>query len=149
VFDRFAVFIVDTFCRISFPDISNFGMTNMIRNYFWTFAFLCCSGLAAAQPLQSSPGPACLYESKSYSEGAFICVQKSLMLTCSFDGTRAAWKVVADRDISERCVNPVALSVPPAPRKYLHRAHMIRHRVNAVGINSAKCFTFNGRQYCE
>jgi Protein of unknown function (DUF1496) len=121
----------------------------MIRHYFWTFVFVGCSGLATAQPLQSSAGTACLYESKSYSDGAYICVQKSLMLTCSSDGTRASWKIVTDKDISERCISPIALSVPSPPRKYSHRAHMIHHRVSAVGINSAKCFSFNGKQYCE
>jgi hypothetical protein len=121
----------------------------MIRHCFWTFIFLGCSGLAAAEPLQSSAGPACLYDSRSYSDGAYICVQKSLMLTCSFDGMRASWKIVADRDISERCVSPVALSVPSLPHRYSHRARMIRHRINAAATNSAKCFSFNGKQYCE
>jgi hypothetical protein len=118
----------------------------MIRHYFWTFVFLGCSGLAAAEPMQS---PSCLYDSKSYSDGAYICVQKSLMLTCSSDGTRASWKIVADKDVSERCVSPIALSVPPQPHKYSHRAHFIRHRTSAAAINSAKCFSFNGKQYCE
>jgi hypothetical protein len=124
-------------------------MVKMIRHCFWTFIFFSCSGLVVAEPLQSSAGPACLYDSKSYSDGAYICVQKSLMLTCSSDGTRATWKIVADKDISERCVSPIALSVPPPPHKYSHRAHMIHHRIATAGTNSAKCFSFNGRQYCE
>jgi hypothetical protein len=120
-------------------------MTNMIRPYFWTFVFLGCSGPVAAEPLQSS----CLYDSKSYSDGAYICVQKSLMLTCAFDGSHGAWKIVADRDISERCVSPIALSVPPMAHPHAHRMHMIHHRTNFGGESSAKCFSFNGRQYCE
>ena len=121
----------------------------MIRHYFWTFVFLGCSGLAAAEPLQSSAGPACLYESKSYSEGAFICVQKSLMLTCSSDGMHATWKIVTDKDISERCVSPIALGVPPSPHRHAHRTRVIRHTINPGGASSAKCFSFNGKQYCE
>jgi hypothetical protein len=121
----------------------------MIRHYFWTCIFLSCSGLAAAQPMQSSAGPACLYDSRSYSNGAYICVQKSLMLTCSSDGTRSTWKIVTDKDISERCVSPIALSVPPLLHKHAHRMHMIRHRINSGGESSPKCFSFNGKQYCE
>jgi hypothetical protein len=121
----------------------------MIRHYFWTFIFLCCSGLAAAEPLQSSAGAACLYNSRSYSDGAFVCVQKSLMLTCSSDGTRASWKIVTDGNISERCVSPIALTVPRSPHKRTHRAHWIRHSIQAVERSPAKCFTFNGKQYCE
>jgi hypothetical protein len=124
-------------------------IASMIRHYFGTFIFFCCSGLAAAEPLQSSTGSACLYDSRSYSDGAFICVQKSLMLTCSSDGARATWKIVTDRDINERCVSPIALSVPSLFHKHAHRAHMIRHSINPVGQSSAKCFSFNGKQYCE
>ena len=121
-----------------------------MTRYFFIFIFLACSGLAAAEPLQSSAGPACLYGSKSYSNGAYICVQKSLMLTCSFDGMHASWKIVADRDISERCVTPMAFSVPSsAPHRHVYRPRMIHHRINPGGESSAKCFAFNGKTYCE
>ena len=96
----------------------------MIRRCIWAFTLVCCVGLfvcpgpavAESQRPQEkvAVGPACLYESKAYSDGAFICVQKSLMLNCSSDGTRATWKVVADSDLNERCVSPIALSYPPA-----------------------------------
>jgi hypothetical protein len=123
----------------------------MIRHCFWAFTLVCCAGLIAAAPLRAEQkatgGAACLYHSRSYSDGAFICVQKSLMLSCSSDGTRATWKIVADRDLSERCVAPNALASAPAPRRQVRRTHAIRTRVDA-GV-SAKCFTFNGKRYCE
>ena len=128
----------------------------MISRYFWTFTILCCTGLlvcpVAAAPLgseQRAAGPVCLYESRTYSDGAFICVQKSLMLNCSSDGTRATWKVVADSDLNERCASPIAHSYPPALRRHARRTHAIRHRVEAPRQASAKCFSFNGKQYCE
>ena len=87
----------------------------MFRHCIWIFVYVCCSGAVAAAPLRSelkvTAGPACLYNSKSFSDGAYICVQKSLMLNCSFDGTQATWKIVADRDINERCTAPMALNI--------------------------------------
>jgi hypothetical protein len=40
------------------------------------------AGPAAAQDAS------CFYAGKSYTSGAFVCVQKSLMLTCQVDGVR-------------------------------------------------------------
>jgi hypothetical protein len=127
----------------------------MIRRCFWAVAILCSTGLAAAEPLPAdqnvSTSPVCLYESKSYSDGAFICVQKSLMLNCSLDGRRAAWKIVVDRDLSERCVAPITLIYPPAVRRRAHRTHhALHHRVETGGDDSGKkCFVFNSKRYCE
>jgi hypothetical protein len=46
-----------------------------------------CFGVASAAPgPKSEAGSICLYESKAYSEGAFVCVQKSLTLMCVADG---------------------------------------------------------------
>ena len=130
---------------------SPFWMTKMTNRFFWTFSLICCLGLAAAPPARSEQGPvpACLYNSKLYSDGAYICVQKSLMLTCSSDGTRATWKTVADKDVSERCVNPIALSVPPtALAECAPNAHGASLERPGQGRLS-KCFSFNGKQYCE
>jgi hypothetical protein len=125
----------------------------MIRRCIWMFAHVCCWGVVAAAPLRAeqkvTAGPACLYDSKSYSDGAYICVQKSLMLNCSSDGTKATWKIVADKDLNERCTAPMALNYPPEPRTHSRRRHTIRHRTHPVAEGSAKCFVFNGRQYCE
>ena len=96
---------------------------------------------AAAQ----AAGPTCLYQSRSYSEGAYICVQKSLMQTCASDG---AWRVVMDRELSDRCVAPLT-SVGPR-RRIVHRARVIRRAAAPQAEPaSAKCFVFNGKRYCE
>jgi hypothetical protein len=125
----------------------------MIRHHIWIVALVCCAGVVAAAPLRAeqkvAAASACLYNSKSYSEGAYICVQKSLMLNCSFDGTKATWKIVADRDLNERCTTPVTLSYSPEPRTHSRRRHTIRYRAHPVAESAAKCFAFNGRQYCE
>ena len=131
----------------------------MICRGFSVFILLCgtdlffCQGLAAAQssgPEQGAvSGPVCLYESRAYSDGAFICLQKSLMLNCSSDGTRATWKVVVDRDLSERCLAPTVASGSPAPRRHARRTHAIRHWLEPPRQAPGKCFSFNGKQYCE
>jgi hypothetical protein len=124
----------------------------MIRRHIWMLAWVCCSGVVAIAPLRAekaTAGQICLYQSRSYSEGAYVCVQKSLMLNCSSDGTKATWKVVAESDLNERCTAPTALNYPPEPRLHAHRRHAIRYRTHPVAEGSAKCFVFNGRQYCE
>ncbi len=128
----------------------------MIRHYFWAFSFLCfsgfilCQGLAAAEPLPAkAAAPLCLYEGRSYSDGAYICVQKSLMLNCTADVARATWKIVADKDLSERCVTPTTLGTAPALRRHARRTHVVRRRAEPAQQASAKCFSFNNKQYCE
>jgi hypothetical protein len=133
-------------------------MVEMIRRWFWAFNLVCfsdlgLSDLAAAEPLRSeqtvTAGPTCLYESKSYSDGALICVQKFLMLNCSSDGTSATWKTVTESGLVERCVKPIALAHPPVPRPHARRKYMARHGREPPRQASAKCFSFDGRQYCE
>ena len=122
----------------------------MIRCFVWMFVCMGCSAAAVAAPEQKlSAGPVCLYQSRSYSEGAYVCVQKSLMQVCSSDGTHATWKIVPERDISERCTAPMTLNYPPEQRAHRYRRHAILRRVHPVAEGSAKCFMFNGRQYCE
>jgi hypothetical protein len=141
------------YVRGPLEDIAGFsflGAGGMKRSFGWMFVGLCCAGAAAAAPEQKAGvGPVCLYESKSDSNGAYVCVQKSLMLMCSSDGTRATWKPVGDRDINERCTAPVTLHRGPdqAPRR--HWRHAILHRIHPVVDNAAKCFVFVGKQYCE
>ncbi len=127
-------------------------MTDMIRHRFRVFALICLSG-SIAGAARSEPAPAvasatCLYESRTYSDGAYICVQKSLMLTCNSDGVRASWKMVVDRDLSSRCEMPVALGTPFVRRRHVHRTQLARRRVEPAQA-SAKCFSFNNKQYCE
>jgi uncharacterized protein DUF1496 len=108
----------------------------------------------AISPLIASPVHAtdsvCVYQSRSYSEGAFICVQKSLMQSCTSDGSRLVWRVVADKDLGERCLGPL----PSAEsRKWMARRHRVARQPVAAPASaqqaSAKCFTFNGNRYCE
>jgi uncharacterized protein DUF1496 len=106
----------------------------------WTTALCIVSPLHAADAV-------CLYQSRSYSEGAFICVQKSLMQTCSSDGTRMVWRIVTDKDIGDRCVAPLARTEPR--RRRVHHARVVRHAVAPAEPVSAKCFVFNGKRYCE
>jgi hypothetical protein len=90
----------------------------------------------------------CLYESRSYSEGAFVCVQKSLMLTCVSDGAHVSWKPVVEKDINDRCTAPTVQHTPPEPRFHSHRRHVAVSRIRWP-VDGSKCFWFNGRQYCE
>jgi hypothetical protein len=101
---------------------------------------------AAPEP-KPKGGPVCLYESKTYSEGAFVCVQKSLILTCTADGDRVSWKPVADKDINDRCTRPTVQHYPERMRPPIHRRHFV-HRAFPY-VENPKCFVFNGREYCE
>jgi hypothetical protein len=129
------------------PDKTWLG-AKMIRHRLSALALLCCGGLVAC-PGFAAAGPACLYESRSYSTGAYICVQKSLMLNCSGDGEQATWKLVADRELSERCVAPTALTAAPVPRRHARRDFARRHSIEPAREVSTKCFNFNGKSYCE
>lgn len=102
--------------------------------------------LSIASPLHAADS-VCIYQSRSYSEGAFICVQKSLMQTCTSDGARPVWRIVADKDIADRCVSPL----PPAQfrKRMVHRTRISRQAAAPAQPNSAKCFVFNGKRYCE
>ena len=122
----------------------------MSRYFIWIVIYLGCVGAVAAAPEQKAGvGPVCLYDSRSYSDGAYVCVQKSLMLMCASDGTRAIWKPVDERDLNERCTAPLTLNYPPEPRPHRHWRHAVLHRIHPVAEIPAKCFVFIGRQYCE
>ncbi len=121
----------------------------MIRRLVWVLVCMGCSTAAWAAPEAQAGGPVCLYESKAYSEGAYVCVQKSLMLTCATDGPRAVWKPVVDKDVNDRCTAPMTLHYPAQPLVRSHRRHLVVHKLRPVADFSAKCFAFNGRQYCE
>jgi hypothetical protein len=109
----------------------------------------CLAAASAAPEPKPDAGSVCLYESKAYSEGAFVCVQKSLMLTCVAEGVHMSWKPAADKDINDRCTAPTVQHVAPEPR--IHR-HLHRYPVRLsqpLVEKPAKCFIFNGVQYCE
>jgi hypothetical protein len=116
----------------------------MIRRQAMLLLFGAAMTLMISAAAQAA-GPTCLYQSRSYSEGAYICVQRSLMQTCASDG---AWRVVMDRELSDRCVAPLTFTAPR--KRIVHRARVVRQTVTApVETASAKCFVFNGRRYCE
>ena len=122
----------------------------MKRCLIWVFVCVGCLGGASAAPEpKSDAGPLCLFESKTYSEGAFVCVQKSLMLTCVTDAARALWKPVPDKDINERCTAPTAQHYSPERRRHGSRHPYSIRRTSPLAANPAKCFAFNGREYCE
>jgi hypothetical protein len=120
-----------------------------MRHFGWGHGFLFCCALMASGPVAAQQTIPCLYGSRTYSEGAFICVQKSLMLSCSSEGARATWKVVADKNLSDRCLGPTATAYAPAPRQQSRRAQRVRARPAAEAAVGAKCFNFNGKRYCE
>ena len=100
-----------------------------------------------ASPAQASP--VCLYESKSYTDGALICVYRTLMLSCSSDGAKASWKPVNDRSLANVCESSAERPrVAEAPPRVRHR-HGVREHPRFNTAFSPKCFVFNGKQYCE
>ena len=121
----------------------------MIRS-FTVAACLACLGATAAWAQSAPASPACVYENKSYSDGALICIYRSLMLSCSQDGVKASWKPVTDPKLASVCeassARPRVVEAPP-PRP--HRRHGLRHPVRIQANQTAKCFVFNGKQYCE
>jgi uncharacterized protein DUF1496 len=122
----------------------------MIRRSVLILIFVSYSSIAlAASQERAGAAPVCLYDSKSYSDGAYICVQKSLMQVCASDGVRATWKPVADKDINDRCTAPMALNHPVERRAHGWRRHATVRRADPIAERSAKCFMFNGREYCE
>ena len=122
----------------------------MIRSFVVAACLACASATAVlAQAVPASP--ACVYENQSYSDGALICIYRSLMLSCSQDGAKASWKPVNNPKLAGVCEassarpRPRVVEAPPRP----HRRHGLRHPVRVQADRSAKCFVFNGKQYCE
>ena len=121
----------------------------MKRRWIWIFVAACVTAASAATEPKPDPGPTCLYESKAYSEGAFVCVQKSLMLTCVAEGAHMLWKLAPDKDINNRCTAPTVQHFAPEPRFHPHWCRFLARRSRPLVENPAKCFIFNGVQYCE
>jgi hypothetical protein len=113
----------------------------MIRRCLLAFSCWCCLA-----PSETIANPLCLYNSRSFSQGAFICVQRSVMLSCASDGTRAVWKPVADQYLADRCVAATQFT---HGKRLVHRARAPRAQSVAAEQASAKCFMFNGKRYCE
>jgi len=105
------------------------------------FAVLATTAPGRTEPVTST----CVYASKSYSDGAFLCVQKSVALICRSDGGRFTWATVTDKDLADRCTTAEPYVRPHRARARL--AHRLHHRDPV--ISAAKCFEFNGKRYCE
>ena len=99
----------------------------------------------AAQP--KPVAPACTYSSKAYGDGAFVCVEKSLMLKCTVDEAKASWSVVTDKDLSDKCRAPVRETIYQQRARWNRRN--IAREITAPTDTSSRCFNFNGKRYCE
>ena len=120
-----------------------------MKRVFLAALSACLWTTAASAQAAPAASPVCVYESRSYSDGALICINRALMLSCSLDGSRASWKPVNDPKLASVCEASRARSrvveATPRPR---HR-HGVRHPVKVQADRSPKCFVFNGKQYCE
>jgi hypothetical protein len=101
--------------------------------------------LAPQSSLHAQASGVCLYESKSYSEGASICARRSLMFNCSASGGRMVWTIVTDQDMVRLCASQ------PGSRFHVWRARAVSRNPPPapMAADAAKCFQFNGRKYCE
>ncbi|MES2751335.1 MAG: DUF1496 domain-containing protein [Pseudomonadota bacterium] len=90
----------------------------------------------------------CVYNSRTYSEGATVCVQKAVMQTCTLDGTKAAWTMVTDKELSSRCQTPAARLSKYQQRAIWHRQN-IRREITPAMDSSPFCFDTNGKRFCE
>ena len=109
-------------------------------------SLVAADGAAADQP------SLCVYHDRSYSDGAHICIQRQLMMSCTAEGGRAVWRIVEDRRLARLCATPVAAGRiagwdPPEVRWPRHRRQT--SAVPAKAQSSGKCFTFVGRRFCE
>jgi hypothetical protein len=93
----------------------------------------------------------CVYQDRSYSDGAHICIQRQLMLTCSADGARVAWKIVDDRQLANLCTTPIAVTHwrTPEVRGAPPGRHTPAARRSSADARNARCFVFMGRRFCE
>jgi hypothetical protein len=73
-------------------------------------AMAAVSASASAEDQEPPPVPVCIYNSKSFSDGAHICFQKYLMMICSTDNNRPVWKIVTDKELNRFCLNPINVS---------------------------------------
>lgn len=133
----------------------------MIRILVPCLLALSCLPAAAQTPAEQKPlveqkgaaeaKPAavvCVYNSKNYSEGASVCVQKSAMQTCTSDNGKAVWVTVTDEKLSGRCTAP-----GPRLNKYQRAAiwnrRNIAREISPPTDSSPFCFYTNGKRFCE
>lgn len=117
-------------------------------------ALSCLPALAQAPAEQKPPAEpksaavVCIYNSKNYSEGASVCVQKAAMQTCTMDNGKAVWVTVSDEKLSSRCTAPA-----PRLNKYQRAAiwnrRNIAREISPPTDSSPSCFYTNGKRFCE
>jgi hypothetical protein len=113
-----------------------------------------CFVSATAGRGQSAPTRAatvaCVYDDRSFSDGAHICIQKNLMMTCTVTGEKPVWTLVVEKELNERCLVPFQLHTADVnERQHYHAVRRTQARVTPTASASAACFTFNGKRYCE
>jgi len=128
----------------------------MIRRLVPCLLLLFALPAAAQTPAEQKPAaevakPAavvCVYNSRNYSEGANVCVQKAAMQTCTVDNGKAVWVTATDETLSRRCI-------APGPRLTKYQRAAIRSRRNIArqisppANRSPGCFYANGKRLCE
>jgi hypothetical protein len=127
------------------------------------FITLCVPAVAQSAPEQKpaaseqKPGAApaapvvltCVYNSKTYSDGAHVCVNKNLMLTCAADSSKAVWNVATDKDVDNKCAGP-AVHLSKAQKRAIWQRNNIRRQITPATNPAPFCFGFDdGPLYCE
>jgi hypothetical protein len=116
------------------------------RIFSLALAIAGASAPSAVRGQPVSPRVVCVYDDRSFSDGARICVQKNLMMACTVTGQKPLWTLVLDKDLSERCLAPFQ----DLNARWHHHVVRRQARVDApLAAPSAPCFTFNGKRYCE
>ena len=84
----------------------------MLRAIMRVFAVLaCCAGYAAAAEKaegEDVAAPNCVYNSKTFSDGAHICIQRFLLMVCTIENKRPVWKLVPDKELTKYCLTPLS-----------------------------------------
>lgn len=116
-----------------------------------------CAPAMAQSPSEQKPAAApaapvaltCVYNSKIYSDGAHVCVNKNLMLTCAADGSKAIWNVATDKDANDKCARP-AVHLTKAQRRALWQRQNIRRQIAPPTAPPPFCFGVDDSPlYCE
>lgn len=127
----------------------------------WFLVALAAPALAQSsseqKPAAASAAPValtCAYNSKTYSDGAYVCVNKNLVLMCSADSTKAVWNVATDKDASDKCARPAvhrpAVHLTKAQRRAIWQRNNIRRQITRPTGSPPFCFGVDdGPLYCE